>query len=107
MTQDRKDKLTQAVKDGKITQAQADYINRALDEIDALRDKETPGQQDTTTRDQVKTKMVALKDWATHNEVDAQYVMFGGRGGHGKGGRDGSKGTGTSTSSTSTSTTTQ
>lgn len=85
MKADQKERLAQAVKDGKITQDQSDYITKALDEIDALRGDSDPRAESDTVRDQIKTKLDALRDWAKQNNVDMQYIgpMGHGPGGHG------------------------
>ena len=88
---EQKEKLATAVKDGKLTQAQADYITKAQAEITSLRGTAKPGSESDTAREQLKTKMDALRDWAKTNNVDMQYVMGGGPGGH-MGGPRGEKG---------------
>lgn len=79
-----KDRLAQLVKDGKISQAQADKIQAKHDEIktymESLKDK-TPSERHAA----MKTKMDELKQWAKDNGIDEQYLMPGhpgGRGGH-------------------------
>jgi len=82
---DQKEKLATAVKDGKLTQAQADHITQALAEIKTLRGDAGPSTESDTTRDQIKAKMDALRTWADENNIDMQYVMLG----HGHGGPGG------------------
>ncbi|MDB5166674.1 MAG: hypothetical protein JWM37_746 [Candidatus Saccharibacteria bacterium] len=93
---DQKQALADAVKAGKLTQAQSDHITSVLNEIKALRGDTDPHDLSGTVKDQIKTKMDDLRTWADDNNVDEQYIRFG-RGGHG-GPRDGSS----SMSSTST-----
>jgi hypothetical protein len=83
MKADQKERLAQAVNDGKLTQAQADYITKTLDEIGSLIGNTTPEQQSSSVREQIKAKMDALRDWAETNNVDKQYI---GHLGHGSGG---------------------
>lgn len=82
---DQAAKLATAVKDGKLTQAQADYITNAQAEIESLRGSATPDTETDTVREQIKVKMEALHDWAATNNIDEQYVHGGqgGPGGHG------------------------
>jgi len=86
---ERAEQLTTAVKDGKLTQAQADYITKAQAEIEALMETATPGTETDTVREQIKAKMEALHTWAKDNNVDFSYL---GGGHHGHGGHDGSRG---------------
>jgi len=86
MMRDPKAALDQAVKDGKITQAQEDLIIAKQAEVKAFRD----GLKDKTEADRqaaMKTEMQSIKDWATANNIPEQYVIFAGRGrGMGDGG---------------------
>jgi hypothetical protein len=78
--------LDQAVKDGKITQKQEDVIIAKHKEmqsyIESLKDK-TPQERRTL----MDAKRDELKKWASENNVAEQYVIFGGREGHGMGHR--------------------
>lgn len=74
------ERLATAVKDGKLTQTQADYITKAQAEMATLKNSSTSDTD--TVRSQIKTKMEALRAWATDNNVDKQY-LGGGHGGHG------------------------
>jgi tetrahydromethanopterin S-methyltransferase subunit B len=80
---EQKTKLNQAVKDGKITQAQEDLIIAKQTEIQAfmesLKDK-TPAEREAAMKIQKDT----LKTWATQNNIPEQYIMGFGPGGRGK-----------------------
>lgn len=78
------ERLAQAVTDGKLTQEQADYITNALKDIQSLMGTASPDDASDDTRDEIKTKMEALRTWATDNNIDTKYIggmMHGG--GHG------------------------
>jgi len=80
----RVDLLVQAVKDGKLTQAQADLITAKREEM-----KTSMKDLKNMTREQmvavIKTRTDELKQWATDNGIPEQYIMpFGGLG-HGRG----------------------
>lgn len=81
-----KTNLAAAVKDGKITQAQADHITGVMSQIDSLRAGKTPDQLDQSTKDQIKKLMQDLRQWAKDNNVKMQFAM-GANGGHGRMGR--------------------
>lgn len=76
--------LQQAVTDGKITQAQSDYITNAWTEIDALVAQTKTSDRDANreTWKQVKQKVEDLKTWATSQGIDSKYVSFGAWGYH-------------------------
>jgi hypothetical protein len=106
MEADMKAKLAIAVKDGKLTQEQADHITLVMSEIKTLRGDSDPKSESDLVRSQIKTKLDDLRTWATTNNVDMQYIMFG-HGGHGPGGpggpgKDDSSSSSSSSSSTST-----
>ncbi len=71
-----KTRLDQAVKDGKITQAQEDAIIAKHDEIEkleeTLKDK-TPQERQAA----MKTQMDSLKQWATDNKIPTEFFHFG------------------------------
>lgn len=74
--QQMEDRLTQAVKDGKLTQAQADAIKAKLQEMKTFMDS----QKDKTPQerhDAMKTKMDELKQWATQNNIPTEYLPMG------------------------------
>ena len=74
--QQMEERLTQAVKDGKLTQAQADAIKAKLQEMksfmDSLKDKTTQERHEA-----MKTKMDELKAWATQNNIPNGYLPMG------------------------------
>ncbi|MBP7760384.1 hypothetical protein KA093_01165 [Candidatus Saccharibacteria bacterium] len=91
--QEIKDKIAQLVKDGKLTQAQADALNAKRAELQKEREANRTADQDLT-RDQRKAKMderrTALEAWLKEQGIDAhyRYLLMGGHG-HGHGGPDG------------------
>lgn len=105
-----KAELAQLVKDGKLTQAQADKITAKRAELQKAREAERTSNQ-TLTADQRKAKMdeqkTALDQWLKDNGIDSQYahLLMGGRGGHGggRGDRGGNAGPQQSQSTTSSS----
>lgn len=82
---DQQQRLADAVKDGKLTQAQADHITAAIDEIRALRGNTDPRDLSADTKSQIRDKMDALHDWAKDNNIDMHYAMMGPGGPHGHG----------------------
>lgn len=91
--QEIKDQAAQLVKDGKLTQAQADALSAKRAELQKEREANRAADQDLT-RDQRKATMderrTALEAWLKEQGIDAQYryLLMGGRG-HGPGGPDG------------------
>jgi len=88
-----KAEVTQLVKDGKLTQDQADKINAKRTELEKERDaNRTAGQNLTDTERQTKMDehRAALDTWLKDNGIDQQYayLLMGGRG-HGPGGPGG------------------
>ncbi len=106
-----KDQIAQLVKDGKLTQAQADKINAKRAELEKEREANRTSDQNLTA-EQRKTKMdehrTAIDTWLKDNNINTQYaylLMGGGRGHGGPGSdRDGDGQPAGTTSSTSTST---
>lgn len=96
MEADYETKLTQNVTDGKITAAQKQLIIAKRKELESNR-KSNMESMKTMTQEQRKVardaEKTALDTWAAQNNIDAKYLMFRGRGGHGRGlgGRDGQK----------------
>lgn len=74
------EKLTQAVKDGKITEAQKQLIVAKHKEMQTQFESQKETMKDMTP-EQRKTAMEAqkksLQDWATQNNIDIQYLMKG------------------------------
>ena len=101
------ERLAQAVSDGKLTQAQADHITQAMEEIQSLMGDKRPGELDQTTKDELKSKMEALRTWAQENNINMRAVgggmMMGrGPGGPGHGSPDDLENSDDDTSSSST-----
>jgi vacuolar-type H+-ATPase subunit I/STV1 len=92
--QEVKDQVAQLVKDGKLTQAQADKINAKRAELVKEREANRTSEQNLTDA-QRKTRMeerkTTLDTWLKDNNIDSQYVylLMGGHGG--RGGPDGGK----------------
>lgn len=103
MKEKRAAALKQAVSDGKLTQAQADYITKAWADMEASRS--TDGTKPTDAeREAMKTKMDALKTWLDDQNIDLGSIDgLGGPGGPGHGGPRGEDGSGSSSSSSSAS----
>lgn len=105
------ERLTQAVKDGKLTEAQKtkilDKIKSEQSFMDSLKDKTQAERK--TAMDQHRTE---LQQWAKDNGIDEKYVMMGGPGGrgghgpHGDGDFDGQKNSNSQSTSSSTTTNT-
>lgn len=87
-----KSRLDQAIKDGKLTQAQEDLLIAKQAELkafmDTLKDK-TPIKRQTAMKAQRRT----LKTWATANNIPKEYSFFGDKH-HGFGGPRGDEGIG-------------
>jgi hypothetical protein len=84
--QQMEERLTQAVKDGKITEEQKSKILAKHQEIADKREAERDAMKDKT-REERKAAMDAnreeLKKWASDNGIDEKYLMGFGRGHHG------------------------
>ena len=81
---DHAERLKTAVTNGDITQEQADYITKALAEIQTLKGDTDPREVSDEVREQMKTKMSALRTWAQENDIDMKLIGHGGhRGGFG------------------------
>jgi hypothetical protein len=106
-TQDEKLRLDQAVKDGKITQAQEDLIIAKLAEQRAFRES-LSGKTQAEREAAISANRTALQKWMTDNNIPWGYVpMGGGRGYRGMGGHYGmGMPPAAASSATSTSTTT-
>ncbi len=84
---DPKTMLDQAVKDGKLTQAQEDLIVAKQAEVKTFMTT-LQGKSAADRQTALKTEMDSLKAWAQTNAIPSQYLMFGGgmmRGGGGMG----------------------
>ncbi len=73
---DQAEKLSQAVTDGKITQAQADLITNKLSEL-----KEA---NKNLTREERQLEQESLKEWATSNNIPMNFLQCGGQRGPGE-----------------------
>lgn len=77
--------LKVALSSGKLTQVQYDYIVKAQLEIDGLREKSgSPKDQSQATKDAIKAKMDALRDWMKSQNLTREGLGLGF--GHGRGG---------------------
>lgn len=75
------DRLTQDVKDGKLTQTQADAISAKMTELQTQRQADQTSLQGKTQAERqayFKQQADALKQWATDNNIPAGYIPFGG-----------------------------
>lgn len=87
MQAERTAALKTALTDGKLTQAQYDYIVAAQAEIDTLMDTAgAPDTQSDETRAAIKAKLDTLRDWMKEQNLTLENLGLGfGRGGHGPG----------------------
>jgi hypothetical protein len=79
--QKAKTALDQAVKDGKLTQAQEDAVIAKQAEVKAFM-ATLSGKSETDRRTAMKTEIAQVKDWAAKNAIPSQYMHGGGMGGH-------------------------
>jgi hypothetical protein len=85
-----RERIAQAVTDGKLTQEQADHISKTLEEIHALRGDASPKELSDTSRQQIREKMDALHDWADEQDIDMHDIgPIRIKGHHGPGGPEG------------------
>lgn len=108
-----KNQVAQLVKDGKLTQAQADLINAKRTELQKNRDTNRTSMENKTNAERkaaMDAARTALDKWFSDNNISTDYrhLVFGGRGRGGPGGpggpRDGQgQGQGSSAPSTSSS----
>ena len=108
-----KDQVAQLVKDGKLTQAQADKINAKRAELEKEREAERTADQNLSEserqakmearRTEMDAKKTALDTWLKDNDIDTQYsyLLMGGGRGHGHGGPHGENADSTTSSTTS------
>lgn len=83
-----KTKLAQLVKDGKLTQAQADAITAKRSELQKQRDSNRASMDGKTHAERktaMDTERSALDTWFSDNDIstDYRYLVFGGGRGHG------------------------
>lgn len=81
-------RVAQGVKDGKITQDQADQIVAKAKELQAARQSEQANSANQTEADRDaarKAQMDSLKQWATQNNIPKEFMFFGGMGHGGPG----------------------
>ncbi len=89
--QKENERLDQAVKDGKITQAQEDLIKAKVKELQAKREAARDAMKDKTKAERKATmdaERTDLEKWAKGNNIPAEYLLFGPHG-HGGPGHDG------------------
>ncbi len=88
MQQHTEDKLTQAVTDGKLTEAQKGKILAKLAELKAARESDLDAAKDKTDAERksfMKQKRTDLKQWAEDNDIPPEYLMQLGGHHHGHG----------------------
>lgn len=82
--QKQADRIAQAVKDGKLTQEQADKITAKLKELKAQREAERDSMKDKTEEERriaMETRRAELEKWAKDNNIPLEYLHgLGGRG---------------------------
>jgi polyhydroxyalkanoate synthesis regulator phasin len=83
--QKQADKIAQAVKDGKITQAQADQLTAKLTELQTFRDS-LKGKAPAEQRAAMQTKMTELHQWLVDNKIPTNLSGPGGHMGMHRGG---------------------
>jgi hypothetical protein len=90
MKAERAEALKTALSEGKLTQAQYDYIVAAQAKIDALMGSaSSPKEQSDETKVALKTEFDALRDWMKAQNLSPRDLGVGfGRGGHGGHGPD-------------------
>lgn len=109
-----KQDVAQLVKDGKLTQEQADKINAKRAELQKEREANRTADQDKTAEERDKEReshKTELDTWLKENNIDAQYgyLLMGGRGhgGHDGGDKGGMRERPQQSMSSSSSTTTE
>lgn len=73
------DRLTQAVKDGKLTEAQKQLVLAKHKELQAKHEADFANQNLTPTERRAKmaTERAELEAWAKQNKIDISYIGFG------------------------------
>jgi ribosomal protein L19E len=87
--------VAKLVADGKITQAQADLINAKRAELQKQHESNKAGRQGTGNSERkaaMEKQKTELEAWAKQNGIDAQYLRYVMGGGHGHGGSGGRHG---------------
>lgn len=83
------DKLAELVKDGKLTQEQADKLTAKAKELQTTRQANRDAMKDKTDEERKATmdkERDAIKTWLSDNKIDEKYARFIFGGGHGHGG---------------------
>jgi hypothetical protein len=73
-------RLTQAVTDGKITQAQAGLITAKMSEMQASREANKDANQNLTQEERqtmMKAEKESIKEWATSNNIPMNFLQSG------------------------------
>ena len=78
-----KDRIAQAIKDGKITQAQADALTAKLAELKPATKPADGAKPTDAQRAAMKAKRDAFRQWLTDNNIPQDLVGHGGHGGFG------------------------
>lgn len=86
------DKVAALVKDGTLTQAQADKINARRAELKKTHEAERASMQDKTPEERqstMQTHKTELETWLKDNDIETKYayLLMGGHHGHGMGER--------------------
>ncbi len=84
--QEATDRITQAVTDGKLTQAQATTLTAKLKEFETFH-ASLKGKTKEECKAAMDTYMASLKQWAADNNIPTDYLPLGGPGMGGPGGR--------------------
>jgi hypothetical protein len=79
------DRLNQAVKDGALTQAQADHINQVHSQIKQIIGNTSRRDLSQDQKQQIKTQMDDLRQWAQQNNVNLSLLGHGRHLGRGTG----------------------
>lgn len=93
--QTAKDRLAQLVKDGKLTQAQADAITAKRAELQKQREANKDSFKDKTEAErkaEMDKRKTELEAWAKQQGIDTKYLRLVMGGGHGHGGPGGPRG---------------
>lgn len=83
------EKLTQAVTDGKITEAQKTLITDKMAELKSTREANKDSFQNLTESERkakIDEERAAIEKWATDNNIPKEFLRMAGPRGHGPGG---------------------